>query len=203
MLWMITDLTRTPSVSATVDSVVRVAAVGVDKVTVRNEGVFSEKELCAAVSRIAAKCPALRIFVSGSPDFAKRCGAHGIHLRSSALSLVRETRKACPSLAIAVSTHTPVEFEQAFADGADNAFYAPVFPPYSKPNDTRPTVAPVKRKGLFLLGGLDRGRAEGLIRQGFYDLAAISLFYSQTALDDVGYLSRLLNEVAHEESYPA
>jgi len=203
MLWMITDLTRTPSVSATVESVVRVAAAGVGKVTIRNDGIFCEKELCAAVERIAAKAPQLQIFVAGMPDLAKRCGAHGIHLRSAELSCISATRAAAPDLAVAVSTHTPVEFERAFGSGANYAFYAPVFPPFSKPDDRRPTVAPVKRNGLFLLGGIDRGRAEGLIRQGFYDLAAISLFYSQTAVDDVQYLSRLLNEVAHEDPYPA
>ncbi len=203
MLWMITDITRTPTVAATVDSIVRVAAAGVGKVTIRNDGIFCEKELCAAVVRIAAKCPRLRIFVAGTPALAKRCGAYGIHLRSSELSRISATRAASPDLAIAVSTHAPAEFERAFGSGANYAFYAPVFPPYSKPDDTRPTVAPVKRNGLFLLGGIDRGRAEGLIRKGFYDLAAISLFYGQTAIDDVQYLSRLLNEVAHEDPDPA
>lgn len=203
MLWMITDITRTPTVAATVESIARIAAAGIDKVTIRNDGIFSENELCAAVSRIAAKSPRLQIFVAGTPDLVKRCGAHGIHLRASELSCISATRAAASDLAIAVSTHAPAEFERAFGSGANYAFYAPVFPPYSKPNDTRPTVAPVKRNGLFLLGGIDRGRAEGLIRKGFYDLAAISLFYSQTALDDVQYLSRLLNEVAHEDPDPA
>lgn len=195
MLWMITDITRTPTVAATVDSVVRVAAAGVGKVTLRNEGLFSEVEFCATAERIAAKCPEVELFMAAEPATVRRCGLRGLHLRSSAQGRIAALRTTHPDLSIAVSTHAPGEFERAFADGAHYAFYAPIFPPYSKPHDTRPTVAPVKRDGLFLLGGIDRGRAEWLIRQGFYDLAAISLIYGQTAEGDVEYLSRLLNEV--------
>lgn len=195
MLWMIADTTRTPSVVATVESVARMASAGIHKITIRNDGIFSLAELLKTAERIAARCPGVEVFFAGSPEQARRCGVRGLHLRSSMLDHVTAIRAAAPDLAIAVSTHAAGEFERAFSDGADFAFYAPVFPPYSKPNDTRPTVAPVKRPGVFLLGGIDRQRAEGLIRKGFRDLAAISLFYGQTAEGDVQYLSRLLSEV--------
>jgi len=196
MLWMITDVTRTPSVAATVESIVRFGRVGLLRVTIRPEGLFSDEDLRTVVAEILAKCPRLEVFIRGEPASARRCGAAGLHLRSSSLGRVVAVRAAAPDLFIAVSAHSPTEFEQAFTDGADYVFYSPVFPPLSKPYDQRPTVAPVKREGLYLLGGIDRSRAERLIRQGFVNLAAVSLFYSQTAVNDVEYLLRLMQEVS-------
>ncbi len=195
MLWMITAERPDISEEAHARRIVSLAEAGLSIVTLRPTA-FPEKDAVRRVTmRLKREVPDLTVLVRGDPSFASRCGADGIHLASRDIGKVLALRRSDPMLRLAVSTHMPTEFERAFTDGADLALYGPVFPPFSKPDDARPTVTPVMRPGLFLIGGIDRHRAERLIAQGFRDLAAISLFYSQTACDEVRFLDRLMREV--------
>ncbi len=195
MLWMMTAGRPELSETGHCEHIVRLAGSGLALVTLRSAAFPEADALCRAARRIKQAAPGLTVLVRGEPDLASRCGADGIHLSSRDLDKVRTMRRSCPTLRIAVSTHAPAEFEQAFSDGADLALYGPLFPPFSKPGDARPAVTPVSRAGLFLIGGIDRPRAERLIRQGFRDIAAVSLFYSQTAYDEISSLVRLMHEV--------
>ncbi len=195
MLWMMTAERPELSETAHCEHIVRLAESGLALVTLRSSAFPETTGLCRAARRIKQDAPRLTVFVRGEPDLASRCGADGLHLSSRDLDKVRAVRRSFPALRIAVSTHAPDEFEQAFAEGADFAIYGPIFPPLSKPDDPRQTVPPVRRSDLYLIGGINRDRADRLIRQGFRDLAAVSLFYSQTAYDEIRYLVRLMHEV--------
>jgi hypothetical protein len=49
-------------------------------------------------------------------------------------------------------------------------------------------------KNLYLLGGINRMRGRSLIEKGFTNLAGISLFYGDSAAEDISELSELIKE---------
>ncbi len=201
MLWMITDFTKTPDVEKAYTYISKMINAGVNKVLLRNKSlIFNEKMVYQLAGKLAANFPENEIFVPESPSIAEMSGANAIHLPSTALLLIKELRETYPDFLISVSTHSLKEFEKAFIDGADYAFYSPIFPPISKPDDRRKNLSPIKRKNLYLLGGIDKIAALSLIEKGFTNLAGISLFYEENAAETVEFLTNRIEEKENDKN---
>ncbi|MGZ3457524.1 MAG: thiamine phosphate synthase [Archangium sp.] len=104
------------------------------------------------------------LFVNGRLDVALLVGAH-LHLPAGGLT-PEEVRPHLPAgRLVSVAVHDEQEAHQA--RGADLALVSPVFPPGSKPNDTRPPLGPEGFRRLasalscpaLALGGITAGRA--------------------------------------------
>ncbi|MCE9673697.1 thiamine phosphate synthase [Myxococcus stipitatus] len=117
------------------------------------------------------------LFVNGRLDVALRVGAH-LHLPASG-PLPRDVRPHLPpGRLVSMAVHDAREARDA--TGADLALVSPVFPPGSKPGDTRETLGPegflaVARQlacPALALGGITPERARGL--QGAAGFAVIS-----------------------------
>lgn len=194
MLWMLTDFSKTGTLREAADAISRAIDAGVRMVTLRNNAVLSEKNLHDMASNLIAAYPETSFFIHGNIALAEMLGCFNLHLSSSFLPAVADIKEEFPYLHLSVSTHCAEQFEKAFFDGADFAFYSPVFRPFSKPDDTRSQVEPVNRENLYLLGGMTRERAENLIEKGFYNIAGISLFYGENAERDIKYLTQKIKE---------
>jgi thiamine-phosphate pyrophosphorylase len=94
--------------------------------------------------RLRALCDAHQapLFVNGRLDVALALGAH-LHLPARGLP-VAAVRGLVPDRLISVAVHGEAELQP----GADLALLAPVYPPGSKPGDTRPALG---ARGFFAL----------------------------------------------------
>ncbi|MEW5738272.1 MAG: thiamine phosphate synthase [Myxococcota bacterium] len=117
-----------------------------------------------ALAPLCAKANA-PLFVNRRLDVALAVGAH-LHLPATGLR-VADVRPFLPGKWISVAVHD--EAEARDAAGADLALVSPVFPPGSKPEDTRPTLGADGlirlAQGLpptFALGGIDAARLRTL-----------------------------------------
>jgi thiamine-phosphate pyrophosphorylase len=117
------------------------------------------------------------LFVNGRLDVALLVGAH-LHLPAGGMT-PEDVRPHLPSgRQVSVAVHD--EEEARRARGADLALVSPVFPPGSKPGDTRPMLGPEGFRALastlpcpaLALGGLTPERASQL--QGAAGFAVIS-----------------------------
>lgn len=114
------------------------------------------------------------LFINRRLDVALLLGAH-LHLPASGLA-VADVRPHLPGRLVSLAVHGAHEAQA----GADLALVSPVFPPGSKPDDTRPPLGVAGFHALaatlpypaFALGGIDPWSARGL--RGAAGLAAIS-----------------------------
>jgi thiamine-phosphate pyrophosphorylase len=97
-------------------------------------------ELCRARGRA--------LFVNGRLDVALLVGAH-LHLPAHGLTPEDVRPHLPPGRLVSVAVHDA--HEARAARGADLALVSPVFPPGSKPGDTRPTLGPEGFRALAAL----------------------------------------------------
>jgi thiamine-phosphate pyrophosphorylase len=119
------------------------------------------------------------LFINGRLDVALLVGAH-LHLPAGGLT-PEDVRPHLPSgRQVSVAVHDGEEARRA--RGADLALVSPVFPPGSKPGDTRPTLGPEGFRTLasalscpaLALGGLTPERASQLAgAAGFAVISAV------------------------------
>lgn len=114
------------------------------------EKALGGRALLALARAVRAALPqATALLVNGRPDVALAAGAQGVQLPADGLP-VRDVRRAFPRpFVIGVSCHTVSEVLRAAEEGADLALLAPVYPPFSKPNDSRPALGPEAVDGLL------------------------------------------------------
>jgi thiamine monophosphate synthase len=198
MLWMITDMTKTPDVRSAIQVVSQAFDNGAEKVTLRNkESVFTLGQVVDIAKKLSEKYPSKEIFLH-DVDPCSVSGHTFFHLSSPELEKAIVLKRSNPFFTIAVSTHNEKEFTEAFSNGIDYAFFSPVFKPLSKPEDKRKRVEPVMLKNLYLLGGIDRMRGVSLVEKGYTNLAGVSLFYGDSTQEDVFELANLIKEKENE-----
>ncbi len=201
MLWMITDFQRTPEISSACRSISLALRAGAEKVTIRNKGIFSLKEILKIFESVKLEHPEKEIFLHDI-DRALVPGCKCFHFPSNKSKDAFSLKKKEQDLKAALSAHSVKECEQAFAMGMDYLFLSPIFKPLSKPEDKRKLVEPLYLKNLYLLGGIDRMRGRLLIEKGFTNIAGISLFYGNNAEKDIYELSSLIKEKENESFDP-
>ncbi len=183
--YYITDRRGLGGAEALIDNIVRVAALGVGMIQIREKD-LSDRELVALVRRAVERVAHLqtRILVNGRPDIAIAAGAHGVHLPSGSISPAR-WRKVLPGgLTWGVSCHTVAEVAAAAAEGADFAVFGPVFFTPSKAgygpplglNRLREAAAAAGPLPLYALGGITNDNAQECVKAGATGIAGITLF---------------------------
>jgi thiamine monophosphate synthase len=118
-------------------------------------------------------------------------GDCGVHFKSTELSLLAQYAPARAGV-VTASSHGSVDARLALQAGARFVFVSPVYPPLSKPGDTR---RPLQREELqklialhgekiVLLGGMTEQRLLELKETltGDFSLAGISFFFTGTGL---------------------
>lgn len=200
MLWMITDFSKTSGLEKSIGHISGCLENGAGAVTLRNNGAVSDISVRRIKDVLDSTFPDKLIFIH-DPQEQDICKYRHFHFPSGRINEACELKKRNPSLIVAVSTHSKAEYEKAFSNGIDMAVLSPLFKPFSKPGDTRATVAPVKLKNLYLLGGIDRMKALGLVERGFTDIAGISLFYDEYTATVIKELSTLIMEKEYGIAY--
>ena len=123
-----------------------------------------------------------------------RARGHGLHLPSRTGAPAHGGPDAYDPRAVrarfdgplSVSCHSADAARGALAAGADLALLSPVWPPGSKPDDTRPPLGPsvfTTLRGLpvLALGGVDAMRAAAAAAHGAHGVAAIGALFGPDA----------------------
>lgn len=193
MLWMITDFSAYKSKLAAYSSISSMLEAGAGMVTLRNRDVFPKDKVRSIAKALNAVFHDKGVFIH-DPDEGEVREFDFLHYPGSRLNDAISAKKLYKNKKIAVSLHDIEDCLFALRAKIDYAFLSPVFKPLSKPDDPRPCVKPVKLDNIILLGGIDREKGGELIKNGYKNIAGISLFLGETAMDDVAYLAGLIKE---------
>ncbi|MBH23971.1 MAG: thiamine phosphate synthase [Myxococcales bacterium] len=128
-----------------------------------------------------------RLLINGDLEIAIAVSAAGLHLPRSAPPATTLRRRAVAlgrseTLTIVRSCHYLDQLTDAHQEGADAATLSPIFPPGSKPDDTRPTLGVSKLADacaraplpVIALGGITPARVAACRRAGAAGVATIS-----------------------------
>ncbi len=140
------------------------------------------QQMCSALGGI--------FIMNDHPDIAAVCGADGVHLGQSDMT-VEAARKVLPFDAIiGVSTATVAEALKAVDDGADYVAVGSIFPTGSKSN-TRPAGLDTLRKvrgavslPIVAIGGIDADNLAEVVDGGADGIAVISALLKQNDIQE-------------------
>ena len=169
------------------DRLARLAAAGIVWVRLRPHGIDDPRYRSLAERAIEFGRPlGLRLLLGGDPDWVRRTGAAGLHLRAEQLRELRG-RPLDASFWVAASCHDRAELRQAERIGADFAVLGPV-----RPTASHPGAVPLGWAGfaslveeaalpVFALGGLWPADLDEAKRRGGQGVAAIRGFLDEFA----------------------
>jgi len=94
---------------------------------------------------------------------------------------------------LGMSCHSAEDLQNAAAAGADYATLSPVFPPFSKPSDARPTLGPDQLRTMvdgsplpvFALGGISVETAAIAAQSGVHGIASMGHLFPEEADADL------------------
>lgn len=201
MLWMIADFSGFKDEFSAFYSILSNCENGVDKVTLRNRSnvlsapsrpLFPNETLLKMKGALDKIFPEKEFFLHNPDEREIELCSH-FHFSEKRLGEALKIKQKYPEKKVALSLHDFKNCLKAFEEGIDFAFLSPIYRPISKPDDVREPVKPVNMKNLFLLGGIDKNRAENLINSGYKNIAGISLFRGENAAA-IKKLSRMIHE---------
>ena len=178
----ITDRRLIGGVEPLLACIARNDSEGVDLIQIREKD-LSTRALCDLVTQAVRLCWRASVIVNTRVDVALACGADGVHLPAHSPSPAEFRRLTPPGFLIGVSCHDIAELRAAENEGADYAFFAPVFHPLSKSDQRAPHGLDGLRAACFsvripvyALGGITMGNAPLCERAGAAGIAGITLF---------------------------
>jgi thiamine-phosphate pyrophosphorylase len=236
LLYYITDRKQLPGGEAEqrrrlLDKIAEAAGAGVDYIQLREKDLPAralEQLAREALTAIREHSSTTRLLINSRIDIALACRADGVHLTTTdipagdARAIVasawsrRETRTfeesataASHPFLIAASTHTLVEVEFAYSQGADMVVFGPVFEKIASPQravigleELRRTVATVNRTAqgfpILALGGITLENARACMTAGAGGIAAIRLFQENDVATVVASLCAIAAEKLRE-----
>ncbi len=154
----------------------------VDMIQVREKD-REARDLARLVREIIATAhPRVRIFVNGRADVALACGAHGVHLRGEAISVLRLRSILPAEFQVSVSCHSLEDVRRASLERADFAVLGPIFESPGKGLplglETLREAARVSTIPVLALGGIEPHLIAPCMEAGAAGIAAIRLFQS-------------------------
>jgi thiamine-phosphate pyrophosphorylase len=186
----ITDRHSLPPDTALLDVIARNLARGIEWIQIREKD-LSARELYELVQRAWAlpNPSGSRILVNTRVDVALAAGASGVHLPAGSPAAQNWRGLTPPGFLIGVSCHTVDEVRAAEDEGADYAFFGPVFAPRSKISDLPPrgihgdgglaSAVRAVRIPVLALGGITHANAAECLAAAA-GIAAISLYQEST-----------------------
>jgi thiamine-phosphate pyrophosphorylase len=187
----ITDRHSLPPDTGLLNVIARHLAQGIEWIQIREKD-LSARELFQLVQHaLALPNPSgSRILVNTRFDVALAAGASGVHLPAGSPAARAWRGLTPPGFLIGVSCHTVEEVRAAQDEGADYAFFGPVFAPRSKISDQPPrgiagesglaSAVRAVRIPVLALGGITPVNAAECLAAGAAGLAAISLYQEST-----------------------
>lgn len=180
----ITDRLLLPPSTDLLETIARNLAAGIEWIQIREKDLSARQLFQLVQSALALPNPnGAKFIVNTRVDVALAAGAASAHLPAGSPP-ARQWRSIVPAnFLIGVSCHTVDEIRAAEADGADYAFFGPVFAPRSKVSDLTPqgldgltrAVAAV-RIPVLALGGIAAENVAQCRATGAAGVAAISLY---------------------------
>jgi thiamine-phosphate pyrophosphorylase len=144
------------------------------------------RQLYALTRQALLQATGQKIIVNTRLDIALAARAHGVHLPADSLAPRRLRSATPPGFLIGVSCHTLDELRRSEAEGADYAFFSPVFQPFSKPDyhpglglEQLSQACRAVQIPVFALGGITYENASHCQKAGAAGVAGISLFSSR------------------------
>jgi thiamine-phosphate pyrophosphorylase len=169
-----------------IENVARVLSAGIECIQIREKD-LSTRELFDLVRQVLSlpNPHGSRILVNTRVDVALAAGADGAHLPAGSPAPRVWRALTTSAFQIGVSCHTTDEVRIAQDQGADYAFFGPVFAPRSKVSALEPrgieglaqAVGAVSIP-VLALGGVTAANAEECVQAGAAGIAAISLYQS-------------------------
>ena len=215
LLYYITDRTAFPGDESErrrrlLEKIAEAARAGIDYIQLREkdlptreleslarEAVRTVRQACQPPADHEQRTTAL--LINSSTDVALAVGADSVHLRSNDISPeeVREAfrRAGAPARQlsaknplIAVSCHSPAEADQAAANQATFAVFAPVFEKRNSPGAEPTGLARLEQAcrtniPVLSLGGITLANAPSCLEAGAAGIAAIRLFQENNIAD--------------------
>ncbi len=165
----------------------RLADTGVEAVQIREKD-LADIELLDLVGRaVEAMAGRGQVLVNGRADVALAAGADGVHLPSDGIPVAAARRLAGEELLVGCSAHSLAEIDRARDEGADYAYYSPIFESSGKRPIGLPALAEATGRGLpvIALGGITIERLEAVAEAGASGIAAIRMFADPVELPTV------------------
>lgn len=165
---------------------------GANFIQIREKALSAANLMNVTRALIRTSCKRAKILVNGRLDVALASGADGIHLPEDSFR-VEEVRKRVPEdFLISVSTHSSMSVDHARVNGADIAFFAPVFNSGGKSGvglaALKRSVEVSGKMELVALGGIDASNVRDVIDAGANGFAAIRAMTDSEFLKGLGEL---------------
>jgi thiamine-phosphate pyrophosphorylase len=180
-LYAICDPSSFPDGAAFITYVCELTAAGCRLLQYRNKR-GSARELVEQGSRLKHQLgDSVKLIMNDRADLALAAGFDGVHLGQDDLSPDSARKVIGPELWLGVSTHNPVQVEEADKTSADYIAIGPVFATSSKANpdpvvglDGVRQARALTPKPLVAIGGITRSNCLSVIKAGADCVAVIS-----------------------------
>lgn len=169
-------------------------AGGADVIQLREKS-LNDRELLARAVRLRAMTEAAGalLFINDRADIARLCGADGVHVGQSDLSVADVRRIAGPTVLVGKSTHSAAEITAAIEERPDYIAVGPMFASATKP-DVQVAGARLLEKAAGLtdlpivaIGGITAGNVSGLVCRSPF---AVAVSHAVISASDVATAAR-------------